>query len=78
MFSLLSANQMEWKPMDCLPVTHVQWEVRRPIEQTLAPFENQLCKEPWWMMDQEARINIELSFLKHCAGVTVAIVVGKL
>lgn len=35
---------------------------QRPIEETLAPFESQLCKEPWRMRDQEARINIELSF----------------
>lgn len=35
---------------------------QRPIEENLAPFESQLCKEPWRMMGQEARINIELSF----------------
>lgn len=52
--------------MNCLPIIHVEWEVRRPIEETLTLVESQLCKEPWWMMDQEARINIELSFKTQC------------
>lgn len=60
-FTSLSANQMEWMPVACLPTTHVEWEVRRWVGGTLAPSENQLCRESWWTRHGGARINIELS-----------------
>lgn len=60
-FTSLSANQMEWMPVACLPTTHVEWEVRRWVGGTLAPSESQLCRESWWTRHRGARINIELS-----------------
>lgn len=41
-----SANQMEWKLVDCLPLTHVEMEVRRPTEETLVPFKASCARSP--------------------------------
>ena len=60
-FTSLSANQMEWMPVACLPTTHAEWEVRRWAGGTLAPSESQLCRESWGTRHGGARINIGLS-----------------
>lgn len=60
-FTSLSANQMEWMPVACLPTTHVEWKSGGGQEGPWLHPKANCAGSPGGQGHGGARINIELS-----------------